>query len=193
MKVIRLAVPAPDLGRAKVALEKNGYKYIVGASTNHVGWSLLEIEVYDHKEKSAIITKLHLKNVRVINESAELIDNDYSKLDRFLMTHEELLESIDPKFTYSNAGKPGSDSGVKVDEVGHFLVVTAATKESTVNDIMFRANVSYMTLQQKGGLKPTDIRGIFLIEHKEKAEKMAEELIAATKSGKENERISTED
>jgi len=62
------------------------------------------------------------------------------------------------------------------DEVGKFWVVTRATKESTLDDILFEMDVFGMMLQAKGGLDKNDILGIF--KDKKKATTLASKELA---------------
>jgi hypothetical protein len=63
-----------------------------------------------------------------------------------------------------------------IDEVGKFWVVTEADKNSTLPDILFEADIFDIHLQLKGGLKGSEIVGIF--KKKSKASKAAEAQMA---------------
>lgn len=64
---------------------------------------------------------------------------------------------------------------VKNDQVGKFWVVTKPSKSSTLIDILFEADVAYMLLQAKGGLKAEDIEGLY--KSKQEATTVAEKLL----------------
>lgn len=66
---------------------------------------------------------------------------------------------------------------IKNDHVGKFWVVTKPSKVSTLIDIMFEADVAYMLLQAKGGLKAEDIEGLY--KSKREATTVAEKLLNA--------------
>ena len=62
-----------------------------------------------------------------------------------------------------------------IDEIGKFWVVTKPTRNSTMADIVFEADVKYMMNQCRGGLDEEDIMSIF--KTKEPAEKLGGELL----------------
>lgn len=62
-----------------------------------------------------------------------------------------------------------------VNSVGKFWVVTSPTNVSTLGDILFQADVPYMMNQARGGLKESEILGIY--EHKIEAERVAKKLL----------------
>lgn len=63
----------------------------------------------------------------------------------------------------------------KIDEVKTFWVVTYPTKYSTLPDIVFKATVFDMMVQQAGGLRREEIAAIF--KTKPKAEKLGKKLL----------------
>jgi len=66
------------------------------------------------------------------------------------------------------------------DDMGKFWVVTKASKNSELGDILFDADVFDMILQARGGLAGGDIE---LITHdKNKAKKLAETLLKGVQS-----------
>ena len=52
-------------------------------------------------------------------------------------------------------------SNLAIDEVGEFWVVTAPSDVSELGDILFKKTVPEIGLQFKGGLKASDILGLF--------------------------------
>lgn len=62
------------------------------------------------------------------------------------------------------------------DTVGKFWVVTMPSAESEIGDIVFQTDVMGMILQSRGGLKDTEIIGIF--RDQGEAEALAEKLLA---------------
>lgn len=64
---------------------------------------------------------------------------------------------------------------VGIDQVGEFWVVLIPTEDSILEDILFEANIFDMHLQFLGGLKASDIMGIY--KNKAKAKKVAENLL----------------
>jgi DNA-directed RNA polymerase beta' subunit len=64
----------------------------------------------------------------------------------------------------------------ETDEVGEFWVVEKPSTSTTLDDICFKCeNVMYFARQVVGGLKPEDIKGVFINENK--AKKLAEKLL----------------
>ncbi len=64
----------------------------------------------------------------------------------------------------------------EADEVGEFWVVEKPSTTATLDDICFKCdNVMYFARQVMGGLKPEDIKGVFVKEAK--AKKLAESLL----------------
>ena len=65
----------------------------------------------------------------------------------------------------------------ETDEVGEFWVVEKPSTSATLDDVCFKCeNVMYFARQVMGGLKPEDIKGVFVKEAK--AKKLAEKLLA---------------
>ena len=65
----------------------------------------------------------------------------------------------------------------ETDEVGAFWIVEKPTTSATLDDVCFKCdNVMYFARQVVGGLKPEDIKGVFVKEAK--AKKLAEKLLA---------------
>ena len=65
----------------------------------------------------------------------------------------------------------------ETDEVGAFWIVEKPTTSATLDDICFECkDIAYFANQVKGGLKPEDIKGVFVKEAK--AKKLAEKLLA---------------
>jgi len=65
----------------------------------------------------------------------------------------------------------------ETDEVGEFWVVEKPSTSATLDDVCFKCdNVMYFARQVVGGLKPEDIKGVFVKEAK--AKKLAEKLLA---------------
>ena len=65
----------------------------------------------------------------------------------------------------------------ETDEVGEFWVVEKPSTSATLDDVCFKCdNVMYFARQVAGGLKPEDIKGVFVKEAK--AKKLAEKLLA---------------
>lgn len=64
--------------------------------------------------------------------------------------------------------------GIK-DEVGTFWVVTAPTKYSVIQDILFQTDICGMHLQYLGGLKDEEIVGFY--KSKDKASKLANSML----------------
>ena len=65
----------------------------------------------------------------------------------------------------------------ETDEIGAFWVVEKPSTSATLDDICFKCdNVMYFARQVVGGLKPEDIKGVFVKEAK--AKKLAEKLLA---------------
>lgn len=65
----------------------------------------------------------------------------------------------------------------ETDEIGAFWVVEKPSTSATLDDICFKCeNVMYFARQVVGGLKPEDIKGVFVKEVK--AKKLAEKLLA---------------
>ena len=72
----------------------------------------------------------------------------------------------------------------ETDEVGEFWVVEKPSTSATLDDICFKCdNVMYFARQVAGGLKPEDVKGIFVKEAK--AKKLAEKLLKARDAKKE--------
>lgn len=72
----------------------------------------------------------------------------------------------------------------ETDEVGEFWVVEKPSTSATLDDICFKCdNVMYFARQVMGGLKPEDVKGIFVKEAK--AKKLAEKLLKARDAKKE--------
>ena len=72
----------------------------------------------------------------------------------------------------------------ETDEVGEFWVVEKPSTSATLDDICFKCdNVMYFARQVVGGLKPEDVKGIFVKEAK--AKKLAEKLLKARDAKKE--------
>lgn len=69
-----------------------------------------------------------------------------------------------------------------IDELGKFYVVTRPTHHSTLNDIMFEADIPRMYLQFRGGLLLEEILGLY--KSKAKAKKAAKDLIKRLKEQK---------
>lgn len=63
------------------------------------------------------------------------------------------------------------------DDIGKFTVVTKASKDSEMADIMFESDVMGMMRQAKGGLKDSDI--VMITKDKSKAEKMVKKLLGS--------------
>ena len=72
----------------------------------------------------------------------------------------------------------------ETDEVGEFWVVEKPSTSATLDDICFKCdNVMYFARQVAGGLKPEDVKGVFVKEAK--AKKLAEKLLKARDAKKE--------
>ena len=72
----------------------------------------------------------------------------------------------------------------ETDEVGEFWVVEKPSTSATLDDVCFKCdNVMYFARQVAGGLKPEDIKGVFVKEAK--AKKLAEKLLKARDVKKE--------
>ena len=72
----------------------------------------------------------------------------------------------------------------ETDEVGEFWVVEKPSTSATLDDICFKCeNVMYFARQVAGGLKPEDVKGVFVKEAK--AKKLAEKLLKARDTKKE--------
>ena len=72
----------------------------------------------------------------------------------------------------------------ETDEVGEFWVVEKPSTSATLDDICFKCdNVMYFARQVVGGLKPEDVKGVFVKEAK--AKKLAEKLLKARDAKKE--------
>lgn len=86
----------------------------------------------------------------------------------------EAIEEVKPKVeeeVINEAFAPESD------EVGEFWVVEKPSTSATLDDVCFKCdNVMYFARQVMGGLKPEDIKGVFVKEAK--AKKLAEKLLA---------------
>ena len=61
------------------------------------------------------------------------------------------------------------------DEVGKFWVVTAATQDSVLEDILFEATIAIIMKQAKGGLEADEI--MMITKDENKAKKYAEKLL----------------
>jgi hypothetical protein len=61
------------------------------------------------------------------------------------------------------------------DEVGTFWVVTAPTRDSVIQDILFQTDICGMHLQYLGGLKDEEIVGFY--KSKDKASKQAKSML----------------
>jgi hypothetical protein len=86
----------------------------------------------------------------------------------------EAIEEVKPKVEEEVINEGFSP---EADEVGEFWVVEKPSTSSTLDDICFKCeNVMYFARQVTGGLKPEDIKGIFVKEVK--AKKLAEKLLA---------------
>jgi len=64
------------------------------------------------------------------------------------------------------------------DEIGDFWVVTKPNQNSIIEDILFKTSIRDMGNQWLGGLKATDIIGIF--KNESDAIKFSEEKLGAT-------------
>ena len=72
----------------------------------------------------------------------------------------------------------------ETDEVGEFWVVEKPSTSATLDDVCFKCeNVMYFARQVAGGLKPEDVKGVFVKEAK--AKKLAEKLLKARDAKKE--------
>ena len=93
----------------------------------------------------------------------------------------EAIEEVKPKIEEDVINEGFAP---EVDEIGAFWVVEKPTLNSTINDVCFECkDVAYFANQVKGGLDPTDIKGIFTKEAK--AKKLAEKLLKARDAKKE--------
>lgn len=74
-------------------------------------------------------------------------------------------------------GTKVSDSyhNLKVNELKPFYVVEYPSKYAEMSDILFECDPLYIMLQQRGGLKISDIAGIFT--NKGRAEEFAKKLL----------------
>ena len=64
-----------------------------------------------------------------------------------------------------------------IDDIGTFWVVTKATPESEIEDILFKSSVLSMVVQFRGGLKPEEI--IIITPDEDKALDIAHDQIVA--------------
>jgi vacuolar-type H+-ATPase subunit I/STV1 len=79
----------------------------------------------------------------------------------------------------------------ETDEVGEFWVVEKPSTSTTLDDICFKCeNVMYFARQVVGGLKPEDIKGVFINENK--AKKLAEKLLKERDKKKDEVKKATE-
>jgi vacuolar-type H+-ATPase subunit I/STV1 len=79
----------------------------------------------------------------------------------------------------------------ETDEVGEFWVVEKPSTSTTLDDIYFKCeNVMYFARQVVGGLKPEDIKGVFINENK--AKKLAEKLLKERDKKKDEVKKATE-
>jgi len=72
------------------------------------------------------------------------------------------------------------------DEIGDFWVVTKPTKDSLLQDICFKTNILGFVLQCKGGLKSSEINGIYKSENSAKS---AAEILLKNKGIKEDKQL----
>ena len=93
----------------------------------------------------------------------------------------EAIEEVKPKVEEEVINEGFSP---ETDEVGEFWVVEKPSTSATLDDICFKCdNVMYFARQVMGGLKPEDIKGVFVKEAK--AKKLAEKLLKARDAKKE--------
>jgi len=86
----------------------------------------------------------------------------------------EAIEEVKPQVAED---KLNEGFAPEVDEVGAFWVVEKPSIDSTIDDICFECkDVAYFANQVRGGLDPSDVKGIFTKEAK--AKKLAEKLLA---------------
>ena len=86
----------------------------------------------------------------------------------------EAIEEVKPKVEEEVINEAFAP---ETDEVGEFWVVEKPSTSATLDDICFKCdNVMYFARQVVGGLKPEDIKGVFVKEVK--AKKLAEKLLA---------------
>ena len=86
----------------------------------------------------------------------------------------EAIEEVKPKVEEEVINEAFAP---ETDEVGEFWVVEKPSTSATLDDVCFKCdNVMYFARQVVGGLKPEDIKGVFVKEAK--AKKLAEKLLA---------------
>ena len=85
----------------------------------------------------------------------------------------EAIEEVKPKVEEEVINEAFAP---ETDEVGEFWVVEKPSTSATLDDLCFKCdNVMYFARQVVGGLKPEDIKGVFVKEVK--AKKLAEKLL----------------
>ncbi len=70
----------------------------------------------------------------------------------------ELIKVADGEVYTSLAGRYRLD----IDQVGHFFVVTKATPDSTLADIVTEIDIPGIMIQSRGGLEVTDLLAVFI-------------------------------
>ena len=100
----------------------------------------------------------------------------------------EAIEEVKPKVEEEVINEAFAP---ETDEVGEFWVVEKPSTSATLDDICFKCdNVMYFARQVVGGLKPEDIKGVFVKEVK--AKKLAEKLLAERDKKKDEVKVAAE-
>jgi len=92
-------------------------------------------------------------------------------LEEISLVNKNVLGILGSRLNVSEAMSGKSNLGFHgIDQVGDFFVVIHPSKDSTLQDVLFKADIFDMVLQFRGGLAGKEIAGIYKTEEPARAE-----------------------